>query len=45
LAKPSSLEYWHIGETPMRLANSTERSLKEEKRGKLISEWMIGARN
>jgi hypothetical protein len=40
LAKPSSDEYWHIGETPMRLANSTERSWKGEKSG-----WLINARS
>src|SRR5208282_20730 len=27
LAKPASEEYWHIGDTPMRLANVTSRSL------------------
>ena len=37
LAKPSWAEYWHIGETPMRLANATERSWKGEKRG-----WLMG---
>src|ERR1019366_6500972 len=26
VANPSTDEYWHIGETPMRLAKSTERS-------------------
>jgi hypothetical protein len=39
LAKPSSAEYWHIGETPMRLANVTERSWNGEKRGWLIVGW------
>jgi hypothetical protein len=36
LAKPSSAEYWHIGETPMRLAKETERSWKGAKRGWLM---------
>jgi hypothetical protein len=27
LAKPLSQEYWHIGETPIRLANVTSRTL------------------
>jgi acyl carrier protein phosphodiesterase len=36
LAKPSCAEYWHMGETPMRLANVTERSLKGSKRGWLM---------
>jgi hypothetical protein len=31
------LEYWHMGETPMRLRNSTERSWKGEKSGVGIS--------
>jgi hypothetical protein len=29
---PSSLEYWHIGETKMRLWKETERSCSGEKR-------------
>ena len=28
---PSSLEYWHMGETKTRLWNETERSAKGEK--------------
>ena len=33
LAKPSSEEYWHMGETPMRFGKVTERSWKGLKRG------------
>ena len=33
-------EYWHIGDTPMRLAKVTERSCKGEKRG-----WLIKSRS
>ncbi len=32
VGKAVLLEYWHMGETPMRLANSTERSLKGRKK-------------
>lgn len=50
-AKPSLAEYWHMGETPMRLAKVTERSWSGEKRGRfmvskacdegwVVSEWM-----
>ena len=31
-AKPSALEYWHIGETTMRLRSSTSRKRSGEKR-------------
>jgi hypothetical protein len=30
-ANPSSLEYWHIGDTPIRFLNSTSRNLSGEK--------------
>ncbi len=30
LATPSVAEYWHIGETPMRLRNVTERTVSGE---------------
>src|SRR5205814_3397768 len=38
-ANPSSDEYSHIGETPMRFGNTTDRSLKGEKRGWLIDRF------
>ena len=41
VAKPSSHEYWHMGETPMRLGNSSERSLRGENRRWLIVTSMI----
>jgi hypothetical protein len=33
---PFSLEYWHMGETKMRLWNSTERRTSGEKRWEVI---------
>src|ERR1700726_4328081 len=37
VAKPSSHEYWHIGETRMRWASSRERSRNGSKRGAMAA--------
>ena len=36
MAKPSGEEYWHMGETPMRLGKITERRWKGER-----STWLM----
>src|SRR5476651_402039 len=42
LAQPSSAEYWHIGETTMRLASSRPASLRGEKRALLMGSHNSG---
>src|ERR1700691_3826768 len=39
-AKPSELEYWHIGETTMRLRSRTSRICNSSNR--FMGDWMMG---
>src|SRR5271170_8076322 len=41
LAKPSLLEYWHMGETTMRLRRMTSRICNSSNR--FMADWMMGA--
>jgi hypothetical protein len=41
---PSSLEYWHIGETNTRLGKVTERSRRGEKRREVFVDTAEGGR-